>query len=304
VLESATSLPGRFLHSHLRGTEPFGTVTVGSRADLVLLEANPLADLENLKRVRGTMARGRWYPRADLQAMRDSIAARNALVHPLVARLDSLAMKANDGAATVALFERIRAGWPDVVPVAELVLRGYGRTLFLKGDRPNAVRLRLLAEQLYPLSHSAANEVGRGYLYSGDTSSALVHFRRSLAISPHNSNVRRMVDKLEDSRRPLRFPAVGRYEFGPVTMQGREKPTPRSLVLTVADSAGRSIGSVRWDGKDVPLEELVVGGERIWAMVDINDQTLELRLTVKGSMVSGVWSYGWGNNGAIEGRRR
>jgi imidazolonepropionase-like amidohydrolase len=303
VLESATRLPGAFIRTHLRGAERFGTVTAGSRADLVLLDANPLADLENLRLVRGTMARGRWYAAEVLQPMRDSIAARNALVHPLVARLDTLAMKANDGAASVALFERIRREWPDVVPVAELVARGYGRTLFLKGDRPNAIKLRLLVEALYSRSHSAANEVGRGYLFSGDTSNALVHFRRSLGISPHNSAVRRMVDKLEDSRLPLRFAPVGRYQFEPVLMKGRESPTSRSLVLTVADSAGRRIGSVRWDGKEVPLDELVVGGERIWATVDINDQTLELKLTVSGAAVTGVWSYGWGNNGVIRGSR-
>jgi imidazolonepropionase-like amidohydrolase len=301
ALESATRLPGEFIRKHRRGAQPFGTVSAGSRADLVLLDANPLADLENLRRVHGTMARGRWYPAEALRRMRDSIAARNARVHPLVAQLDSLAMKANNGAESVLLFERIRTAWPEVVPVAELVARGYGRTLFLKGDRPDAIKLRLLVEELYSRSHSAANEVGRGYLFAGDTGNALVHFHRSLEISPHNSAVRRMAEKLEDSRRPLRFQAVGRWVFEPVVMKGGESPTSRSLVLTVADSAGRRIGSIRWDGKDYPLDELVTGGERIWAMVDINDRTLELKLTVSGRDVSGVWSHGWGNNGAIRG---
>lgn len=303
VLEAATRLPGEFLATR-RGAERFGTVTQGSRADLVLLDANPLANLENLQRVRGTMARGRWYSIDRLQTIRDSVAARNALLHPLIKVLDSLAMKANDGPAAVQLFERIRREFPDAVPVAELVVRGYGRTLFLKGDRPNSIKLRLLVEQLYDRSHSAANEVGRAYLFSGDTTEALVHFRRSLAISPHNSNVRRMVDKLEDSRRPLRFKPAGQIEFEPVTMKGRENPTARSLILTMADSSGQWKGSVRWDGKDVPLEELVVGGDAIWAMVDISNQTLELKLTVNGDAVTGIWVYGWGNNGRIVGRVR
>jgi len=248
------------------------------------------------------MARGRWYAAQDLQRMRDSIAARNAQVQPLVARLDSLAMNANNGAESVLLFERIRTTWPGVVPVAELVARGYGRTLFLKGDRPNAIKLRLLVAELYSRSHSAANEVGRGYLFAGDTGSALVHFRRSLSLSPHNSAVRRMVDKLEDSRRPLRFAALARYQFEPVTMKGREPATARSLALTLSDSAGRRVGSIRWDDKDYRLDELVVGGEHVWAMVDINDQTLELKLRVSGGEISGVWSYGWANNGVIKGR--
>jgi hypothetical protein len=303
VLESATRLPGDFMATRAGRSERFGTVTAGSRADLVLLDANPLENLENLQRVRGTMARGRWYPAEVLRSLRDSVAARNAALHPLVKELDSLAMKANDGAAAVQLFERIRRDFPDAVPVAELVVRGYGRTLFLKGDRPNAIKLRVLASQLYARSHSAANEVGRGYLFAGDTAQALVHFRRSLELSPHNSAVRRLVDKLEDSRRPLRYEPAGRIVFEAVTMKGREPPTARSLVLTLADSAGRWKGIVRWDDKDVPLDELVVGGDAIWAMVDINDQTLELTLKVDGDSVTGVWVYGWGNNGRIAGRR-
>jgi tetratricopeptide (TPR) repeat protein len=267
----------------------------------VLLEANPLASVENLKGVRGTMARGRWYPREELQRLRDSIAARNAQVHPLVVLLDSLAMKAADGPAAVALYQRIRSTWPDVVPVFELVLRGYGRNLFLKGDKQKAIQFREITEQLYSRSHSAANEVGRGYLFAGDTTKALEHFRRSLELSPHNSAVRRMADKLEDSRRPLRFSPAGRYEFEPVTIK---KPTPSSLVLTVADSVGKWKGTLLWDGKEVPLDELVVGGDAIWATVDINDQTLELKLRVSGEGVSGVWTYGWGNNGEISGVRK
>jgi imidazolonepropionase-like amidohydrolase len=304
ILESATRLPGEFLAKHLRGAERFGTVSAGSRADLVLLEGNPLDDIENLKLVAGTMARGRWYPPAALRVMRDSIAARNAKLHPLVKQLDSLAMKANDGPASVALLERIRREFPDATPVAELVARGYGRQLFLTGDRPNAIKLRTRVAELYPRSHSAANEVGRGYLFSGDTTTALVWFHRSLSLSPHNSAVRRMADKLEDVRRPLRFTAAGRYEFDPVTMKGRETPTERALALVVTDSAGRWIGSVTWDGKEIRLDELVAGGERLWVAVDINDQTLELRLEVRGDSASGVWSYGWGNNGSLRGRRR
>ena len=301
ALEAATRTPGEFLRTHLKASERFGTVTVGSRADLVLLDANPLASLENLNRVRGTMARGRWYPMEELRRMRDSIATRNAQVHPLVVLLDSLAMKANDGSAAVAMFQRIRGTWPDVMPVAELVLRGYGRTLFLKGDKQKAIQFREITEQLYPRSHSAANEVGRGYLFAGDTSKALEHFRRSLALSPHNSSVRRMADKLEDSRRPTLFSPAGRYEFEPVTIK---RPTSSSLVLTVADTAGKWKGSVLWDGKEVPLDELVLGSDAIWATVDVNDQTLELKLRVTGERVSGVWTYGWGNNGEMRGVRK
>lgn len=48
---------------------PFGTVTVGSRADLLLLAADPSGDVRNLRRRVGVMTRGQWFTEPELQAM-------------------------------------------------------------------------------------------------------------------------------------------------------------------------------------------------------------------------------------------
>jgi imidazolonepropionase-like amidohydrolase len=39
-----------------------GTIEAGKRADLVLLEGNPLSDIRNTTRRAGVMLRGRWLP--------------------------------------------------------------------------------------------------------------------------------------------------------------------------------------------------------------------------------------------------
>jgi imidazolonepropionase-like amidohydrolase len=57
-------------------TEEFGTVAVGRRADLVLLDANPLTDIGNLRRRSGVMLGGRWLPESELQAKLSAIAQR------------------------------------------------------------------------------------------------------------------------------------------------------------------------------------------------------------------------------------
>jgi len=44
-----------------------GTVGVGKRADLVLLDANPLTDVANTTRRSGVMLRGRWLPKAEIE---------------------------------------------------------------------------------------------------------------------------------------------------------------------------------------------------------------------------------------------
>lgn len=75
ILRSATAVVGE----HLRSADPFGTIVPGARADLLLLEANPLADLGALARRAGVMVRGRWLPEAEIQRGLAEIAARNAM---------------------------------------------------------------------------------------------------------------------------------------------------------------------------------------------------------------------------------
>ncbi len=54
--------------------EEFGTVAVGRRADLILLEANPLDDIGNVRRRAGVMVRGEWLPEAEIQERLAAIA--------------------------------------------------------------------------------------------------------------------------------------------------------------------------------------------------------------------------------------
>jgi imidazolonepropionase-like amidohydrolase len=50
------------------GTLPkTGTIAVGKRADLVLLDANPLIDVRNTTRRAGVMLGGRWLPKAAIE---------------------------------------------------------------------------------------------------------------------------------------------------------------------------------------------------------------------------------------------
>jgi len=43
-----------------------GVVAEGRDADLILLDANPLEEIENSKRIHGVMIRGHWYPKTEL----------------------------------------------------------------------------------------------------------------------------------------------------------------------------------------------------------------------------------------------
>lgn len=65
ALRSATLEPARFLH--IEGTS--GSVAVGKRADLVLLDADPTKDIHNTQRIRAVVLAGRLLERRDLDAL-------------------------------------------------------------------------------------------------------------------------------------------------------------------------------------------------------------------------------------------
>lgn len=73
ALASATRLPAIWLG--VDGDR--GTVEVGKRADLVLLDANPLADVKNARKITGVFLGGKWVARATLDSMMADLSRRN-----------------------------------------------------------------------------------------------------------------------------------------------------------------------------------------------------------------------------------
>ncbi len=65
ALQAATSKPAEFLH--LSSEE--GTIAAGQRADLVLLDANPLDDIHNTTKIRAVILKGKLLDRAALDAL-------------------------------------------------------------------------------------------------------------------------------------------------------------------------------------------------------------------------------------------
>ena len=75
ALETATIAPARFFGA----TDSLGTIAAGKRADLLLVDANPLDDIRNLSRVSAVVLRGRVLERRELdRLLRDARAFAKA----------------------------------------------------------------------------------------------------------------------------------------------------------------------------------------------------------------------------------
>jgi hypothetical protein len=60
--------------AEMLGTADAGTIGNGKRADLILLDTNPLADIGNVARRAGVMVAGRWIPRSEIERRLAAIA--------------------------------------------------------------------------------------------------------------------------------------------------------------------------------------------------------------------------------------
>ncbi len=65
ALQTATINPARFLGK----LNDFGTVENGKVADLLLLDANPLDDIRNTRKIAAVIANGRYFPREKLDSI-------------------------------------------------------------------------------------------------------------------------------------------------------------------------------------------------------------------------------------------
>ena len=72
LLESATKNPAMFWNL----SDQAGTIVIGKRGDLVLLDANPLEDIANTQKRAGVMIKGKYFTQAEMNRWLDEIAPR------------------------------------------------------------------------------------------------------------------------------------------------------------------------------------------------------------------------------------
>jgi imidazolonepropionase-like amidohydrolase len=73
ALAAATRLPAEWMGAG----NNIGTIQAGKLADLVLLDADPLTDIKNTRKIAGVFVNGKWLPKTKTDAMLADLAKRN-----------------------------------------------------------------------------------------------------------------------------------------------------------------------------------------------------------------------------------
>ena len=168
----------------------WGTVEVGGRADLLLLEANPLDDVAHARERVGVMVRGRWLPEAELSGRLERLAEKYEKQEGFY----SLVFAGDIGGAW-----GLRRRWyqelgTDLVNETEINAAGYA--LLAEERFEEAIELFTRNAQAYPRSGNTWDSLAEAYLSAGQFEPAIEYYERSLAVDPSNTNAESMLREL------------------------------------------------------------------------------------------------------------
>jgi imidazolonepropionase-like amidohydrolase len=217
ALQAGTRNPAQFWNAQ----GEFGTVSAGARADLILLSADPLDDVANVRKRSGVMVRGRWLPEARLRAMLDALPehyreverrlkaqlaarpmsavqylAENDPFNSLLERLLTLTVLERGAGAFQATYRRVLQRDAAAPLVQEETLDDVGYALLKRGHPNEAVAIFKLNLSAHSQSARAHDSLGEAYRRNGQTAVAIAHYRKALAIDPGFAHAKEMLERL------------------------------------------------------------------------------------------------------------
>lgn len=206
---------------HPEGGGVFGTITLGERADLVLLDADPLADIGNVSKIQGVMLQGRWLPKAELQRMLEALpvayrAEEKFLTSIAQNRPDTLNkyLRENDPyheltnqvmldlviTQGVGALKRVYSHMQNLdrtsIVLEETTVDDLGFKLLGLNRDSDAIEIFLFNVQMHPASARAYDSLAQAYLKSGNRMQAVRYFTEALRINTRLEHARKALEQL------------------------------------------------------------------------------------------------------------
>jgi len=209
ALLTATVNPARYF----RQSEQWGTVEPGKRADLVLLDANPLENIGNTRKIAGVVLHGQWFDQAALQSslekvpqeyeaqireMQSLLEASPEKADRLMAEADpfgsvsasALERMANgkDASTLIATLRQIHRKLPNSRAASEDAMNTLGYQLFRKQKTEQAIAVLRLNTEDFPKSANTWDSLGEVLLKSGEVAGGVASYKKALEVDPSYPN--------------------------------------------------------------------------------------------------------------------
>jgi hypothetical protein len=191
ALQTATLNAARFM-----GREnDLGTIKAGKLADLILLDANPLDDIANTRKIGAVVYGGRLFPRPALNEMLsrvEALANIKSIAEPLLKIIDEKNVE-----AAVKEYRELKAADPAGYDFGEEELNSLGYQLIGRKRIKDAIAIFKLNVEAYPQSSNTYDSLGEAYLDDGNKELAAENYERSLNLDPSNGNANEKLKQLK-----------------------------------------------------------------------------------------------------------
>jgi len=220
ALQAATHYPAEFLRKN-----EFGTIAVGKRADLILVDGDPLKNVSNASKLSGVMTRGRWLSKNELSKMLNEVPARyvdeersvntnfgknadqvqrylsenDPFDNLLNAAITNLVAEKGIGEFIKLLVETKKANQSAAV-VQENFINALGYRLLGQNKTIEAIEIFKFNVETYPKSANTYDSLAETYLAAGEKQFALKFYKKALEVDANYANAKaaaETVKKLE-----------------------------------------------------------------------------------------------------------
>ena len=172
-----------------------GTIEQGKIADLVLLDANPLDEIGNTKKIDAVVYGGKPYTRDQLDEMLATV--EKLAARPLIGMVLYKTIQEKGIEAAVAQYHELKSTQPDAYDLSEDELVQLGYQLIHQKRYKEAIEIFKLSVESYPQSYNTWDSLAEAYMDNGDKDLAITNYEKSIQINPNNRNGIAMLAKLE-----------------------------------------------------------------------------------------------------------
>ena len=179
----------------------FGQIKPGYRADLILLDENPLEDVRNARTVSAVAVNGRLTDKSAMDQRRDALKERYAYLNNINGQVDA-ALTADNSGVIIQSLMAINEGDPDIAVSVENRINAAGYAAAYAGDLNRSQVILGLNTELFPNSANTWDSLAEVVLYMGDGARALEYYRKALEVDPPFTNAAENIEKILNENIP------------------------------------------------------------------------------------------------------
>ncbi|NIR48904.1 amidohydrolase family protein, partial [candidate division KSB1 bacterium] len=174
ALRAGTILPATFL----RVADEVGTIEIGKRADLMLVNENPIENIQNTTNISGIFLNGRYLSRDTLDNKLADLAASYDPMEELLAELQK--KLENHGAkAMLQAYKASGTHNEEVAGFVESAVNRRGYDLLGQNKIDEAIEVFTLNTQYFPDQSNPWDSLGEAYAKKGETEVAIQYYKKA-----------------------------------------------------------------------------------------------------------------------------